>query len=867
MGEVYRANDPALSREVALKIIRSERPDEEDRRRFEREARAASALSHPHIATVFDFGTQDGVTYLVSELINGRPLQDILGRGALDIPKALVIAQQIASALAAAHHAGIVHRDLKPANIIVAADGSAKIVDFGIAKVHGGSAEGATSTMLTAPGVLIGTTAYMSPEQLRGSDVDFRSDQFSFGVVLYEMLTGHCAFSRATAAETASAILHDEPPVPAAGFSEAVRWILERCLRKDPAFRYASTFDLCIDLVNAAERQRNGVQPSNGILQRRSRGMPATGWIAAAGLGLLLTVTVIWWWTFGQSTIDTGAFRYTPLAMEPGYEGYAAWSPDGKMLAYAGEIDGVLQIFKRGIRSVVPDQLTREVSDCSFPVWSPDGTSIYFVRDTQLWRVGAAGGQPELVHRNVQRASVSPDGLTLAMARGATDGQGGLWFASPPAAGPRRYATPPFSDRTFIIADVQFAPDGKKLGLSMISGQRPPEFWVIPFPTGAPRQLRFLANLARWHPFSWMPDSRYAVLGVQIAMVNHSQLWLADTERDRIQAVSVSTQSLTDPAVSPDGRSVAFTAEQSETDLIEIEANTGRTHRVLATAASEHAGVWLPSGEGFVYITDRNGGPELWRRVGGVDTPVVTERDFGTGRTYYLDLPAVSGDGQRVAFTRRVRGGTTSIWIAPISGGPPVRLVNSDVAQRVPAWSPDGYWIAFISMSDGKPALFRRRIGATGEGEVLKTGIPMDTRPAWSPDGQHILYGSGREMRVMSADGKNDRLLPSNNWFAHGWSTNDSHVIYGVRAKNRGYVFLAYDLRTNSEREWFPVGTNEAPIFLTYGPVASPTISLHPKGTSFLATVYNRKADLWLLEGIDQRLGILRPPWREQVPD
>ena len=261
MGEVYRARDLTLNRDVALKFLPADLSRDADRlRRFETEARAASALNHPAIVAIYELGQVDGQPYISMELVDGQTLRQLLARGPLAPRRALQIASQIASALAKAHAAGIVHRDLKPDNLMVSADDHAKILDFGLAKLTGDSAATSASVATTIdhgthPGLVLGTVSYMSPEQASGLPVDSRSDQFSFGLVLYELLTGRRAFQRATAAETLSAIIRDEPPPldpPVAALSP-VRWIVERCLARAPEDRYASTLDLARDLANVRD--------------------------------------------------------------------------------------------------------------------------------------------------------------------------------------------------------------------------------------------------------------------------------------------------------------------------------------------------------------------------------------------------------------------------------------------------------------------------------------------------------------------------------------------------------------------------------------------------------------------------------------
>ncbi len=261
MGEVYLAHDTRLDRRVALKLLPAELAHDAERlRRFEREARSASALNHPAIVAVYDLGQAESRTYISMELVEGQTLRQILQAGPMTPRRALQVAAPIADGLAKAHEAGIVHRDLKPENLMVSNDGFAKILDFGLAKLVGdaGVAEGlqTVSVHQTSPGTVMGTVAYMSPEQASGGAADNRSDQFSFGLVLYELLTGQRAFSRPTAAETMSAIIRDDPTplgqlnptVPA-----PVRWIVDRCLAKAPADRYGSTRDLARDLASARD--------------------------------------------------------------------------------------------------------------------------------------------------------------------------------------------------------------------------------------------------------------------------------------------------------------------------------------------------------------------------------------------------------------------------------------------------------------------------------------------------------------------------------------------------------------------------------------------------------------------------------------
>jgi eukaryotic-like serine/threonine-protein kinase len=429
MGVVYRAKDPRLHREVAIKLLSPDGAlDPEGMRRFEREARAAGALNHPNIVVVHDIGSQDGASYIVMELVDGEPLRSAIRRGPLPLKKFLDIAVQTVDGLAAAHQAGITHRDLKPENIMIARDGRVKILDFGLALNARSATLGSGDTTLTAArtkqGALLGTIHYMSPEQARSERVDYRSDQFSFGVVLYEMATGVRVFERNSGAETLQAILSEEPPpIPERSpVPVPIRWIISRCLAKEPGERYGSTGDLYRDL--RAHRDHlfaTGATVTQRHPTRRRLGLAVAASVCVAGVALAS-------WLAWPRVSDMAAYRYTPFALDAGMDAAPAWSPDGKTIAYLHEIDGVAQVVTRGLQSGVPAQITRSPQTCTQLFWSHDGSRIYYIAGLQLWAVGAAGGQPQLVLKDVAHAAISPDQKTLAFGKPGAEGK--LWLHS-----------------------------------------------------------------------------------------------------------------------------------------------------------------------------------------------------------------------------------------------------------------------------------------------------------------------------------------------------------------------------------------------------------------------------------------------------
>ncbi|HET7451797.1 MAG TPA: serine/threonine-protein kinase, partial [Thermoanaerobaculia bacterium] len=356
MGEVYRARDARLAREVAVKVLPEEFGSDKERlSRFEQEARAASALNHPNILVVYDIGLAEGRSFIAMELVDGRSLREILEAGPMPFRKGLDLAAQIADGLAKAHGSGIVHRDLKPENVMVSRDGFAKILDFGLAKLiepFGGEvSELPTAAPATRPGLVMGTVGYMSPEQASGKALDYRSDQFSFGAIGYEMATGKKAFSRNTSAETMAAIIREDPEpvgqvnpkVPA-----PVRWIIERCLAKDPDDRYASTKDLARDLKSLRDHLSeasvaSGSGPVVAPPVRRRAGVLVVAASLLGGIALLAAAFL-----GGRKSAERPVPRFEQITFRRGTIWTARYSPDGHTILYSAAFEGnPIEIFEK----------------------------------------------------------------------------------------------------------------------------------------------------------------------------------------------------------------------------------------------------------------------------------------------------------------------------------------------------------------------------------------------------------------------------------------------------------------------------------------------------------------------------------------
>ncbi len=432
MGEVYRARDARLGREVALKVLPTDAAGDAGRRsRFEQEARAASALAHPNIVAVYDVGESDGSVWIAMELIEGRTVRDVLASGPVPIRRALEIGTQVAEGLAAAHAAGIVHRDLKPENLILSKDGYVKILDFGLAKLEErgiAASEGPTVSAGapgTEPGTVMGTVGYMSPEQAAGQPVDFRSDQFSFGSILYEMATGERAFQRRTSVETLAAILREEPkPIaernPAA--PAPLRWTIERCLAKEPDERFASTKDLARDLKS----MRDHLTETSAATLPAAPPRPRRGWIAPAvaalAIGALLGALAVRK-LGGDASASQPSFRQ--LTFRRGTIYGARFSPDGKTIIYSAAWDGKpSEVF--GTQADSPESRPLGLSSATLAGISSSSDLAILLRRRflvgfesvgTLARVPLNGGAPREVADDITDADWSPDGQQLAVTR------------------------------------------------------------------------------------------------------------------------------------------------------------------------------------------------------------------------------------------------------------------------------------------------------------------------------------------------------------------------------------------------------------------------------------------------------------------
>ena len=666
-----------------------------------------------------------------------------------------------------------------------------------------------------------------------------------------------------------NAILKEDPPrrcPRTRPCRRALERIVRRCLEKGPSERFQSARDLAFALESLPQQSAPRASAIEAIPRRpRLAGALRRGVRPAAVLLLVAVAGALaarqWWPRATAPSLDR--YQFTPLATAAGYEGQPSWSPDGRSVAYVGDVDGVLQVHTRSLDSSKSARLTRALSDCREPFWSRDGTRIYFTSlagsSLGLWSVGATGGAPQVVVRNARAAALSPDGQRLVLLR--EEGQQGgfslsLWLSSPPGAEPARYPDAALAARRFGTGLLRFSNDGRQLGMFVAStsgdtrgeqGYSSPELWLLPQPTGTPRQvLRALSVLPDPAPFGWMPDSRRIVFGAEFpSRTPGAHLWLADTESGRLSAVTATSGSEEFPAVSPDGRQIAFTAGEEDYDLVEIPLAGAAPRTALATSRSEADPAWSPQGGRYAYVTDRTGRQEIWLRTpeGQFDEPLVTAASFPDEGTLLLSGLAFSPDGQRIAYQRRSLSGFR-VWISTMAGGRAVRLSADEGYQDAPTWSPDGAWIAFTSLRQGRWSLLRAPTGGGEAPTTIRDGIVYPSNPRWSPRGDWILCELREGIALVSPDGQRTRVLADESWLGQAWSADGSRV-YAVRLSEALRLQLvAVEVASGSQRtlvdDLGPGPASDVPLR---------GLSLSPDGRSLLTSMYRLRGDLWLLQG------------------
>ncbi|HEX4165679.1 MAG TPA: protein kinase [Bryobacteraceae bacterium] len=745
MSEVYRARDTRLGRDVALKILPPHLTHDSSRvARFRFEARAASALNHPNAVTIYEVGNDAGTWFIATELIEGVTLRQRLNAGRLVRDEAISIALQCASSLDAAHRAGIIHRDIKPENIMLRSDGLVKVVDFGLARVLEPRADGMLER--TQTGSVMGTPRYMSPEQARGEKLDARSDIFSLGAVLFEMICGYAAFPGASTAEVFAALLAAPPDPRHAG---PLRDVLSRALQKDAAGRYSSMAEFAAEIRQVDPRRESPPRLWRAGAYRvgllRSRLKWAVLAVAVAGLAIFA-------WTWGTRTSPDPVLDVVPLTTFQGAKDYPALAPDGSRVAFSWRPSpkDAEHIYVKPVEGGEPKQLTFGAQEDVLPSWSPDASLIAFCRrvpgqtgydsrarvPTGIYIVPANGGAERNLGQGWGGVSWSADGRKLVaggVANGAPD-SGGLVLLDIDS----RHRT--CLTTQGVDSLPAFSPDGKWVAFKREFAGSAPELFVMPASGGRLRQLT--SDVRPIEGITWTADSREIVFNSTRRPIEGS-LWRVSVSGGQPVAISASLHSLSYPNIARrQGRRLAFNEAWTDSNIYLWMSSGlpysgppwrfGEPTAIVNSTRADHSPAISPDGERIAFVSDRTGNEQIWvSRVDGSDPVQLTS--FGKDSA---GSPRWSPDGLRLAFDVW-SSGEANVFTIDSHGGAPRRLSSEGFESWMPAWSHDASRIYFTSRRSGTREIWA--MPATGDAAFQVTrGGADEARP--SPDGRTVYY-------------------------------------------------------------------------------------------------------------------------------
>jgi len=905
MGEVYRAQDTRLGRQVALKVLpRSLAADPERLRRFEREAKILGALNHPNVAAVYAFETAmpegerradtDGQTievdaskpvhFLVIELVEGRTLDELIPPGGVTIEKFFELALPLVDGVAAAHERGIVHRDLKPGNIMVSTEDRVKVLDFGIAKLDPASGLDQTDLQteaLTVEGRIVGTVPYMSPEQVKGADLDARSDIFSLGSIFFQMVAGSLPFEGTTAPEVLASVLKDDPPLVTALRPDTPRQlgrIIQHCLAKDPRKRFQSARDLANALSDleqelSIERQLPATERAERVGTKRNLAL----WLGAAAVLVVLAAVVFRFIGPSSETRNVSiaageqpseeelsglAAPLTQLTSAPGLEEWPAWSPSGDLIAFSAEVGGFKNLFIQDLSTGEERRLTATASDEIQAGWSPDGRSLLFVRARGLedklkpsdimgwyslggdiWRLDLESGDEEKLIDDAFNPAVAPDGSAILFDADWA-GPRRIWRADARGRNPKQVTND--SSEAAVHAQASWSPDGRMIVFRRIQ-QTSSNIAVMDLETEAVTALTE-DDHSDLDP-RWSPDGRYIYFSSYRS--GGLNLWriavtISGAPSGTAQQVTRGPGNDLQATLSPLGDRLAFSVLRLNSDLwrLPVDAMTGAAlgspSEVFASSREDSRGSWYPDASALVFNSDQAGDMNLWRL--DLETSTTKQLTGGPGGDFQ---PKVSPDGSKVVLFS-ARSGNNDIWTLDLASERLEQLTEDEGLDINPFFSPDGSRIVFQSDRDGRLELWLMNQDGGEQTRLSSVGSSGHFSP-WTRDGNSVLFrsGLGDAAKIFSIEVASRELtrLPPISSGAHMSFSPDGRLILDVRGHKTLWV---YDLDSGDSKPIFEFDSPSTRIdYPLWSPDGSEVVfdRAEPRG-----------GDIWLLEGLDSDL-------------
>jgi serine/threonine protein kinase/Tol biopolymer transport system component len=836
MGEVWRARDTRLNRDVAIKVLPESFAQDADRlRRFEQEARATSALNHPNILTVYDIGNYEGSPYIVTELLEGAELRELMRQGTINQRRAVDYARQIAEGLAAAHERGIVHRDLKPENLFVTTDGRVKILDFGLAKLRppqAKSTEAPTQKMITDPGTVMGTVGYMAPEQVCGKETDNRSDIFAFGVILYEMLSGQPPFSGDSGVEVMNAILKEDPPELDESnkqINPQLTNILRRCLEKRPGQRFQSASDLGFALAAASTTSSSRLEIAPALPAHKRERLV---WLAIASLLGILGFAGAYF-IRDPVTNDARVMKFSiPPPEKTSFESIAV-SPDGRHLAFTAATGGKVQLWVRAFDSIEARALTGTHGARAL-FWSPDSRFIGFFADDKLKKIEATGGP-------AQTLCDAPLPLSGAWSRNGVIlfGQSGIGLSRISDKGGEVTAVTTLDRSRQEIAhgSPTFLPDGRHFFFDIASGQKETRGvylgsldgtlkrrlleevtgikytaaarggWLVfgrdgallarPFDIGrldfTGEQLILSDKVGRdnffdsYSTFS-LSDNGVLVFDPSIERRRRQYRWV-DRRGQQFNLLDVPA-GLFNIWLSPDEK--RFIADRTDPqtntfDLWLFELAGGTEQRFTLDPADDFSPVWSPDGSRIVWASTREDVvANLYQRAANLagEPKPLWKSDQSKIPTDW------SRDGRFIIYHQYDPKTKFDVWVFPLTGSDeakPIPTVKTEANEMAGSLSPDGHWLAYVSNASGRHEIYVQSFPDGGGKRQVSTG--GGNSPRWRRDGKELFY--------YAEDGK---LMAAPVRSGESFETGAAVSLFEFRAGTPPAAFTPYVVKDDGQR-------------------------------------------------------------------